>query len=165
MNWGLSWKHKDQCILFTPCVNPPSPVCASLVCRYTFLQHCFAYFPPFCFFFFSKLTISFLHQDATKESLVLALKAMKQHFDLWQRYFDDFLIQKLRLGGIRGEAISQQILRVFFEQLHEHEAVSRVVLLHCYFHTNQLDLAKMANLLRPLNQIEQVGRWEEKKIW
>ena len=87
----------------------------------------------------------------------MALKAMEKHSDLWQRYFDDFLIQKLRLGGIRGEAISQQILRVFFEQLHEQEAVSRVVLLHCYFHANHLDLAKMANLLRPLNQIEQVG--------
>ena len=88
---------------------------------------------------------------------MLALKAMGQHFDLWQRYFDDFLIQKLRLGGVRGEAISQQILCVFFEQLHEHEAVSRVVLLHCYFHIYHLDLAKMANLLRPLNRIEQVG--------
>ena len=97
-----------------------------------------------------------LHQAITKESLVLAVEAMELDFDLWQRYFDDFLKHKLRLGGPRIEAISQQILRVFFGELHEQEAMSRLVILHCYSHAYRQDLAKMANLLRPLNQIQQV---------
>lgn len=89
---------------------------------------------------------------------MLAVEAMGLFPDLWQRYFDDFLQQKLRLGGLRGgEAISQQILHVFFGQFHEQEAMSRVVSLHCYVHASHLDLAKMANLLRPLNQIQQVS--------
>ena len=89
---------------------------------------------------------------------MLAVEAMGLHHDLWLRYFDDFLQHKLRLGGLRGgEAISQQILHVFFGQLHEQETMSRVVSLHCYVHTSHLDLAKMANLIRPLNQIQQVS--------
>ena len=87
---------------------------------------------------------------------MLAVEAMGLHFDLWQRYFDDFLLHKLRLGGLQGGAISQQILRAFFEQLHQQETLKRVVSLHCYIHVYHLDLAKMANLLRPLNQIQQV---------
>lgn len=87
---------------------------------------------------------------------MLAVEAMGLHFDLWQRYFDDFLLHKLRLGGLRGGAISQQILRAFFGQLHQQETLVRVVSLHCYIHVYHLDLAKMANLLRPLNQIQQV---------
>ena len=46
----------------------------------------------------------------SQESLVLAVEAMGVHFDLWQHYFDDFLLHKLRLGGLWDGAISQQIL-------------------------------------------------------
>ena len=89
---------------------------------------------------------------------MLAVEAMGLYPDLWQRYFDDFLQHKLRLGGLRGAgAISQQILHVFFGQLHEQETMSRMVSLHCYVHAFHLDLAKFANLLRPLNQMQQVS--------
>ena len=88
---------------------------------------------------------------------MLAVEAMGRHFDLWQRYFNDLLLHKLRLGGLRSEAISQQILYVFFGQLHEQGAMIRVVSLHCYIHIYHLNLAKMATVLRPLNQIQQVN--------
>lgn len=81
---------------------------------------------------------------------------MGVHFDLWQRYFDDFLLHKLRLGGLRGGTISQKILPAFFGQLHEQETLVRVVSVHCYIRVYHLDLAKMANFLRSLNQIQQV---------
>ena len=84
---------------------------------------------------------------------------MKLHPELWQRYFDDFLLYMLKLGG-HQEAISQQILYVFFEQLHKQESLLRVVSLHCYVHVYHLDLAEMANILRPLNQMHKV-----KKMW
>ena len=87
---------------------------------------------------------------------MLAVEAMGLHVDLWQRYFDDFLLHKVQLGGLRDGAISQQILRTFFGQLHHQETLVRVVSLHCYIHVYHLDLAKMTNLLRPLNQIQQV---------
>ena len=89
-----------------------------------------------------------------KEILVLAVEAMRLHPELWQHYFDDFLLHKLRLGGLHRGTISHQILHAFFRQMHMQEAVSRVVLLHCYSHVYQLHLAKMAKLLRPLDQIE-----------
>ena len=84
------------------------------------------------------------------------MEAMGLHFDLWQRYFDDFLLHKLWLGGLRGGAISQQILRAFSEKLHEQESLVRVVSLHCYIHFCYLDLTKKANLLQLLDQIQQV---------
>ena len=88
---------------------------------------------------------------------MLALEAMELHPELWQRYFDDFLLHKLQLRGLHSGGISQQIFHVIFEQLHKLEAISRVVSLHCYSHTYHVDLAKMANILQPLNQIQQVG--------
>lgn len=100
-------------------------------------------------------------QATPNECLVLAVKAMELHPDLWQCYFDDFLVYKLRLGGLNRGAISHQVLRVLFQQLHKQDAISRVVSLHCYTHFHHVDLVKMANLLQPLNQIQQVGECSE----
>ena len=101
--------------------------------------------------------LHFLLQATPKESLGLVVEAMRLHPELWQCYFDDFLLHKLRLGGLRRGTVSHQILRAFFRQLHMQEAVSRVVSLHCYSHVYQFHLAKMANLLRPLNQVQVSG--------
>ena len=91
---------------------------------------------------------------------MLALKAMKQHPTLWQYYLDDFLLYKLRLGDLHRGAISQQVLCVLFQQLRKQDAISRVVSLHCYTHIHHDRLANLiANLLPPLNQIQQVGRF------
>ena len=79
---------------------------------------------------------------------------MGAHLNIWKRYFDDFLKHKLRLRGLpAGEAISQKILYVLFSQMHEQEALTRITSLHTY----HLDLVKMANVLRVLDQIQQVG--------
>lgn len=88
---------------------------------------------------------------------MLAVEAMKVHPELWQLYFDDFLLHKLQLGSLHSGAISQQILHVFFEQLHKEEALMRVVSLHCYVHIYHLNLAKMAYILRSLDQIQRVA--------
>lgn len=96
---------------------------------------------------------------------MLAVEAMKVHPELWERYFNDFLLHKLQLGSLHGGAISQQILHVFFEQLHKEEALVRVVSLHCYVHIYHLNLAKMANILRPLNQIQQVAMCVCGGVW
>ena len=98
-----------------------------------------------------------LLQATPKENLVLAVEAMGLHPELWQRYFDDFLTHKLQLEGFHSGGISQQVLHVVFQQLHKQETISRVVSLHCYGHIYHADHAKMANLLQPLNQIQQVG--------
>ena len=92
---------------------------------------------------------------------MLAVEAMGLHPELWQHYFDDFLLHKLQLEGLHSGGISQRVLHVIFEQLHKQEAISRVVSLHCYSHIYNVDLTKMTNLLRLLNQIQQVGgRWK-----
>ena len=88
---------------------------------------------------------------------MLAVEAMRLHPELWQHYFDDFLLHKLQLGGLHSGGISQRVLHVLFQQLHKQEAILRVVSLHCYSHIYNMDLTKMTNLLRLLNQIQQVG--------
>ena len=106
-------------------------------------------------------TPNHLLKATPKECLVLVLEAMELHPELWQCYFDDYLQHKLQLGSLHSGGISQKILHVIFEQLHKQEAISRVVSLHCYSHIYHVDLAKMANILQPLNQIQQVGGcWE-----
>ena len=95
---------------------------------------------------------------------MLAVEAMELYYGLWHHYLVDLLVHKLRLGGHQGGgAISQQILCVFFKQLDKQEEISRVVSLHCYVHIYQLDLARMANILRPLNQMQQVSGFNKWK--
>ena len=86
---------------------------------------------------------------------MLVTKAMGSHPDLWQRYFDNFFLYKLRLGS--NGAISQKILQAFFEELDKLEPMARVISLHCYSHTYHLNLAKIANILRQLDQIQHVS--------
>lgn len=82
---------------------------------------------------------------------------MGGHQELWQRYFDDFIRYKLRLNTGEG-AISQEILKAFFGQLHQQEATIRMINLHVYIRVYQLDLAKMATVLRPLDKLQQMAR-------
>lgn len=111
--------------------------------------------PPSPTPFFSSPNLYLTLQATPDENLVLAVEAMRLHPELWQRYFDDFLQHKLQLKGLHSGGISQRLRHVLFQQLNKQDAISCVVSLHCYSH---VDLAKMADLLQPLNQIQQVGR-------
>lgn len=85
---------------------------------------------------------------------------MSLHKELWQHYFSDFTLRKLHLEseGEGESGITEQILVCYFGQLHQQETMTRVVTLHAYIRVYQLDLARMATLLRPLNKIQQVAR-------
>ncbi len=85
--------------------------------------------------------------------------------DVWNRYFSDFVNYKLNLsrhGNVEGvclphEDISQRLLHTYFGQLHDMDPPKRLSLLHCYVRVNQLQLAQMATLLRPLSKIKEVS--------
>ena len=87
---------------------------------------------------------------------------MGSYPDLWQRYFVNFFLYKLQLGS--DGAISQKILKAFFKELDRQEPMACVVSLHCYSHTYHLNLAKIANILRQLDQIQQVSVCLESKV-
>ena len=98
-----------------------------------------------------------LLQGPTKQTLSLVANAMSKDIDLWIRYFNDFVLHKLRLDSEDSSSgIAQQILYNFLEQLHLLESLERVVGLHSYLHVYQLDLAKMASVLWPLNKLQKV---------
>ncbi len=95
--------------------------------------------------------------STSKQVLELVAKAMSNDVELWNRYFNDFVLLKLRLDSEDSVGgIAQQILHTFMSQLHGLEALDRVINLHAYLHVYQLDLAKMASVLRPLNKLHKV---------
>ena len=96
-------------------------------------------------------------QEPTPTATVLAIEAISKHPELWPRYFSDFILHKMKLETDSGEGIAQKILEAFFVQLHEQEAIQKLVILHTYIHVYQLDLAKMAGIFRPLNKIQKVN--------
>ena len=78
--------------------------------------------------------------------------------DLWPRYFNDFIIFKLKLCGDADEGdIAQLILHTYFQQIHSYDALKKVVELHSYVSVYQLSLAQMASILRPLNKLQGLG--------
>jgi hypothetical protein len=91
----------------------------------------------------------------------LALGAMAEHMELWQHYFTDFITYKLNLvdpsQGSQSD-IAQQLLRAFFNQLHDKEMPHRVVQLHCHTNICHHYLAQMAAILRSLNKMDGVRK-------
>ena len=92
---------------------------------------------------------------------------MYAHFDLWRRYFSDFVSSKLNLeppSDVVGVAlpqgdIAQRFLHTYFGQLHDLDPLRRLAQLHCYIRVNQLQLAQMATLLGlPREKIKEVRR-------
>ena len=95
----------------------------------------------------------------SKQVLELVARAMSDDVELWTRYFNDFVLHKLRLDSEDSAGgIAQQMLYTFMSQLHSLEALKRVIHLHAYLHVYQLDLAKLASILRPLNKLHKVLR-------
>ena len=112
------------------------------------------------------LALFILFQAPNKQVLGLVLSSMYAHFDLWKRYFSDFVSSKLNLeppSDVVGVAlpqgdIAQRLLHTYFGQLHDLDPPHRLAQLHCYIRVYQLQLAQMATLLRPLSKIKEVRR-------
>ena len=95
-------------------------------------------------------------QSCDGSLLALSLKAMESIPEIWDYYFSDFIAQTLHLEISDG--ITQDILRVFFiQRLKEKTMLERVADLHSFTNINHLDLAKLATVLRSLDQIKHVS--------
>ena len=95
-------------------------------------------------------------QNDKKSFLAPSLRAQEMDPEIWGFYFSDFLACTLHLES--SEGISQRILHAFFIQLHQEKTLlERVAQLHVYMNVYHLELAKMATVLRPLDQIQRVS--------
>ena len=77
----------------------------------------------------------------------------KDSDELWSRYFNDFILHKLKLevAGDQSEGIAQKILaEMLFHQVQQLSPMGRMVFLHTFLHINKRDFAKLAAVLRPL---------------
>lgn len=98
------------------------------------------------------VVISFL-QSHSQVPLKIAVQAMLENKELWKSYNEAFTHQKLRLGP-SSAGISFRILKLIFTQLHdEQEVLTRFVLLHICVYVYQLDLARLVQVLRPLDNL------------
>lgn len=86
------------------------------------------------------------------------MEAISQSDELWERYFIDFTHQKLHMEYVE-DGVSYPLMKAAFDTyMHQStDTVHRVVALHVYFHVHQLELAKVAILLRSLNKIKQMA--------
>ncbi len=111
-----------------------------------------------CLYLFEHCLFVVVPQGSTsKHILELVGKAMSNNAELWDRYFNDFVLHKLRLDSEDSAGgIAQKILQTFMSQLQQLTALERLINLHAYLHVYQLDLAKMASVLRPLNKLHKV---------
>lgn len=92
-----------------------------------------------------------------KDTVVVSIEAMANYPELWDRYFGDFVLHKLRLESPEaGEGIVKDMLYAFFGDIHRQDPLTKIVGLHTYLHVYHLNLAKMAATLRPLNKIQKV---------
>ncbi len=111
--------------------------------------------------YLNRIYISAVQGSTSKQVLGLVARAMSGDVELWTRYFNDFVLHKLRLDSEDSAGgIAQQMLYTFMSQLHSLEALERIINLHAYLHVYQLDLAKLASILRPLNKLHKV-LWQD----
>ena len=81
--------------------------------------------------------------------------AITKSDELWERYFTDFTHHKLQIGCAE-DGVSHPLMKAVFESYIRDapDSIHKVVALHVYFNVHQLELAKVAILLRSLNQMK-----------
>jgi len=86
------------------------------------------------------------------------MEAISSSEALWDRYFLDFTHTKRHIEYVE-DGISNPLLKAAFGgYVDEEEDVNhRLVLLHVVFHVRQLELAKLATLLRSLDRIKKMA--------
>ena len=107
-----------------------------------------------CSTLYSSLLLSNL-QSSSKECVVTFVQAVVRNPELWTSYFNNFIFSKLRLTSSES-VIEKQIVQEVFGNLSTLDITERVVYLHAYIAVYQLDLAKVATILRSLAQIEKI---------
>ena len=104
------------------------------------------------------LIFCFTPQDDYLDCFKIAKEAISSSRALWDRYFIDFTHKKLHMEYLE-DSISNPLLKAAFSEYVDEgpDAEHRIVLLHVHFHVHQLELAKLAVLLRSLDRIKQIA--------
>jgi hypothetical protein len=98
-----------------------------------------------------------LSMDQKSGFFASSLKALKDSPELWDCYFNHFIVHTLHLEGTQG--ISQKILQTIFAQLCKEDIIlKRIVKLHVHMNVSHLQFARMATIFRSLDQIHEVSQ-------
>ena len=87
--------------------------------------------------------------------MVVCVLTVANNPELWPRYFNNFISSKLRLAGPES-TIEKQIVQEVFRGLDMFEITEKIVYLHTYMAVYQLDLAKVATILRSLALLQRI---------
>ena len=88
--------------------------------------------------------------------MVVCLHAVENNLELWSIYFNNFIFSKLHLAG-SSSTIEKQIVQQVFGNIGTLEITERIVYLHTYMAVYQLDLAKVATILRSLSKLQTIS--------
>ena len=95
----------------------------------------------------------FVLQSEEEGVLKVALTAMMENSELYRRYSEAFTHKKLRLPNT-SSGLSFRILKLAFMQLNSDDNIlNRFSLLHICIHVFQLDLARLVQVMRPLDTL------------
>ena len=94
-------------------------------------------------------------QSTSKECVVTCVQAVVRNPELWTSYFSNFIVSKLHFTSSES-IIEKQIVQEVFGNLTTFDIIERIVNLHAYVAVYQLDLAKVATILRSLAHIAKI---------
>ena len=87
--------------------------------------------------------------------MVVCVQTVAKTPELWSRYFKNFISSKLHLAALES-TIEKQIIQEVFCDLETFEITEKIVYLHTYMAVYQLDLAKVATILRSLALLQRI---------
>ena len=86
----------------------------------------------------------------------IAIKEMGNNDTLWQKYFNDFTHQYLRLYTTAPDSIENKLVQLTFTDVLRKYSVMKAITIHSYMLLYQLDLAKIVASLKLLGQLEEL---------
>ncbi len=94
--------------------------------------------------------------------LGIVLKKMEDNEKLWELFFRDFITLKFHLNpeysctDINQEDVTYHFIYQCFKFIKQYKLTQKIAYLYCHHHEFQLQISRMATLLKPLSNIQKV---------
>ena len=83
----------------------------------------------------------------------IAIKEMDNYEEMWQKYYNDFIYHYLYLSA-NPDDLEHKLLEITFCDIFSNYKEMKAIVVHCYLHLYQLDLAKIVALLKSLRKLK-----------
>ena len=105
-----------------------------------------------------------LSQIGSKYMSAIAIKEMDNHEEMWQKYYNDFIYHYLYLSA-NPDDLEHKLLEITFCDIFSNYKEMKAIVVHCYLHLYQLDLAKIVVLLKSLRKLKVFNKDSRKSLY